>query len=473
MATGSSRHSVIIVGGGLTGLVLALMLQRINVDYVLLEAYDSVTPNVGASIGLWPNGLRVLDQLGVYDDIRAAAQPVDRSIIRDGRSGTRLTTRKYGPVIQARHGYVNMFMERYELLRVLHRHIIDKDRLLINKKVVRVNTQDDIATVLTRDGSFFEAQIVVGADGVHSSVRGEMWRNADESDTGAIPKCDRENIRCEHACIFGTAKPISDFKQGEVVSASLEGASAGVMVGPKQQLFTFWFWQLPEEMRSCSIDAIPHFGNEEKQHQLKRAAQITMADSGLRFQEVIENLQYSVATALPHFVLRRWHFGRMIVIGDAAHKFNPLVGQGGNSCIESCASLVNALEATLKTKPAWSVKVLSEAFTVVERQRVDRLIDMVEKCQDAMRNAAMESPRRRLVQRYILPWISLSRFVNFYSDLITAGIRLNDCKPRPVFHKWAYDDEQQVKLNLKGIDAMYAITAVTVLTVAASVLLQK
>ncbi|ETS74575.1 hypothetical protein PFICI_13059 [Pestalotiopsis fici W106-1] len=478
MTSNPSRHSVVIVGGGITGLALALMLQRQNVDYVLLEAYGSVTPNVGASIGLWPNGLRVLDQLGVYEDICAVAQPVDRSIVRDGKTGARLMTRKYGPVLKARHGYVNMFMERYELLRVLYRHVAEKDRILVNKKVVRIDSDDDKATIHTRDGSVFEAQIVVGADGVHSAVRKEMWRNADESDPAAIPKCDRENIRCEHACIFGTAKPQPDVKQGEVVGASTEGTTAGVMVGPKKELFTFWFWQLPEEMRSCPIDAIPRFDDEEKQRQLNRAANTIMSDSGLRFQQVSETLEYSVVTALPHFVLRRWHFGRLIVLGDAAHKFNPLVGQGGNSCIESCASLVNALQSTLKTQPssrpdAWSITTLSSAFTAVEQQRVGRLVDMVDKCQEAMRNSAWETPTRRFMFKYIVPLFTLSQFVNFHSDLITAGVRLNDCEIRPKIHEWLYDDEQQEKQKAKRIDATRVITTVGLVTAAAAILLRN
>ncbi|KAI1849753.1 hypothetical protein JX266_004702 [Neoarthrinium moseri] len=476
MASSPPRHSVVIVGGGLTGLVLALMLQRLKVDYVLLEAYDSVTPNVGASIGLWPNGLRVLDQLGVYEDICKVAQPVDRSIIGDGRTGAMLMTRRYGPVMKARHGYVNMFMERYELLRVLYHHVVEKHRIFVNKKVIRVETHDEKATVYTKDGSVFEAQCVVGADGVHSSVRRELWRNADDSDPTAIPKCDRQNIRCEHACIFGIAKPMPEVQPGEVIGASTQGTAAGLMVGPKQELFTFWFWQLPEEMRSCPIGAIPRFGEDDKKRELERAASVILTSSGLRFQDVAENLQSSAVTALPHFVLRRWHFGRLIVIGDAAHKFNPLVGQGGNSCIESCASLVNALQSTLGTRlssspAAWSVTALPEAFTAVERQRVGRLVDMVEKCQEAMRNTAWETPRRQLMSKYVVPLLTLSQFANIYSDLITAGVRLNDPVPRAIHHEWLYDDERQDLPN--GFSAYQTMTAIGLLTAAAAVLFQN
>ncbi|KAI1763579.1 hypothetical protein GGR53DRAFT_497179 [Hypoxylon sp. FL1150] len=65
---------VIIVGGGVAGLTLANMLGRFNIDYVLLEGHDKIIPNTGASIGLAPHGLLVLDQLGIYDAIREMAR---------------------------------------------------------------------------------------------------------------------------------------------------------------------------------------------------------------------------------------------------------------------------------------------------------------------------------------------------------------------------------------------------------------
>lgn len=83
MATEQRKATVIIAGSGLTGLTLALMLQDLGVDYLLLEAYDSCTPNVGASIAIQPQGMRVLHQLGVHEDIEALFQPVWRAYAVD------------------------------------------------------------------------------------------------------------------------------------------------------------------------------------------------------------------------------------------------------------------------------------------------------------------------------------------------------------------------------------------------------
>lgn len=64
------NFKIIIAGGSVTGLTLAIMLEAAGVDYVLLEAYPELAPQVGASIALMPNGSRILDQLGLYEDIQ-------------------------------------------------------------------------------------------------------------------------------------------------------------------------------------------------------------------------------------------------------------------------------------------------------------------------------------------------------------------------------------------------------------------
>ena len=68
---------VIIVGGGIAGLTLANSLQHGNIEYVLLEARLELAPQLGASIGLGPNGSRILDQLGCYEDIMGLTVPIE------------------------------------------------------------------------------------------------------------------------------------------------------------------------------------------------------------------------------------------------------------------------------------------------------------------------------------------------------------------------------------------------------------
>jgi len=60
----------IIVGGSVAGLTLAHTFEKAGINYVLLEARDTISPQLGASIVIMPNGARILDQLGVYEKLR-------------------------------------------------------------------------------------------------------------------------------------------------------------------------------------------------------------------------------------------------------------------------------------------------------------------------------------------------------------------------------------------------------------------
>lgn len=70
----SSQFRVIIVGGGIAGLSLANMLERFRIDYVLLESGGEIAPPAGSSIGVTPNGLLILDQLGCYEPMREVSR---------------------------------------------------------------------------------------------------------------------------------------------------------------------------------------------------------------------------------------------------------------------------------------------------------------------------------------------------------------------------------------------------------------
>jgi 2-polyprenyl-6-methoxyphenol hydroxylase-like FAD-dependent oxidoreductase len=67
---------IIIGGGGISGLTLASSLEKAGIDYVLLEARDTVSPQVGASIGIFPNGGRIIDQLGCFDRVEKEIVPL-------------------------------------------------------------------------------------------------------------------------------------------------------------------------------------------------------------------------------------------------------------------------------------------------------------------------------------------------------------------------------------------------------------
>jgi 2-polyprenyl-6-methoxyphenol hydroxylase-like FAD-dependent oxidoreductase len=68
---------VLIVGGSVAGLALANILEKIGVDFVVLEKYGKIAPDLGASIGIFPNGFRIIDQLGCHDAVRRLVDGAD------------------------------------------------------------------------------------------------------------------------------------------------------------------------------------------------------------------------------------------------------------------------------------------------------------------------------------------------------------------------------------------------------------
>ncbi|RSL52983.1 hypothetical protein CEP54_010655 [Fusarium duplospermum] len=157
------EFEVIIAGGGIAGLTLANMLEKFDLDYVVLEGHSEISPAVGASIGMFPNGLRILDQLGCYEPIQELFGFFNH--------------------LEKRHGYGLLFFDRQKMLEILYNHVQHKEKVLLNKKVTGLDLIDGGVSVSCADGSVYTGTIVIGADGVHSAVRGanslsliDLWR---------------------------------------------------------------------------------------------------------------------------------------------------------------------------------------------------------------------------------------------------------------------------------------------------------
>jgi 2-polyprenyl-6-methoxyphenol hydroxylase-like FAD-dependent oxidoreductase len=105
---GTRPFRVIVGGGGISGLTLANALEKANVDYILLEGRDTIAPQVGASIGLFPNGGRILDQLGCLEEVEAETVPLELYHNRY-ENGKLIYTADSIPLIQKRCVFTAIF----------------------------------------------------------------------------------------------------------------------------------------------------------------------------------------------------------------------------------------------------------------------------------------------------------------------------------------------------------------------------
>jgi 2-polyprenyl-6-methoxyphenol hydroxylase-like FAD-dependent oxidoreductase len=127
---------VAIVGGGMTGLTAALHLDRLGIDFVLLEAYADITPEVGASLAMYPNFQRVCNQLGILEDVRReSVEPT--SLACRALDGTLMYEHHVAkPLHAATGGYAIRTYTRSQFLRILHRNMSDEGQRKIQRQRV-------------------------------------------------------------------------------------------------------------------------------------------------------------------------------------------------------------------------------------------------------------------------------------------------------------------------------------------------
>ncbi|KAK8117191.1 uncharacterized protein PG998_005472 [Apiospora kogelbergensis] len=246
-----SKFKVIIAGGGVTALILANMLEMHGMDYVVLESHSAIAPQVGASIGLFTNGLRILDQMGLLESIQAIfadAPPSDTMHMRrpDGTLISSLTERS--SQLERRYGYGLYFFDRQQLLQILYGNLKHKNRILLRKKVSGVDLVPGGGgvTVHCTDGTEYNGTIVVGADGVHSVVRSVMRSLADELEPGYFDPAESETeVVCHYRCSFGIAKHVPGWETGEDHTVTGHNQSQLVVTGPQDKIYWFLCDRLP------------------------------------------------------------------------------------------------------------------------------------------------------------------------------------------------------------------------------------
>ncbi|RYP51522.1 hypothetical protein DL768_003164 [Monosporascus sp. mg162] len=374
------------------------MLEQHGIDYILLEAYPTIAPQAGASIGLAPNGLRILDQLGCYERVRDMAGNYYKTLDMRDLEG-RLLFSNRGPG----------FAERFE-------HIV-----MPGKRVVQVEMSDEgPALIHTQDGSVYDGDIVVGADGVHSATRAEMWRLAAQLRPGTFPADEESRLKAEAKCIFGISKIPADFPSTTQLLVSSKGLSHMAIPGPGDRLYWFMF----VSMATTPSRDIPRWSKQDEEELAEQHFKDKITDK-VTFGDIYNNRRATALVPLEEHVFTRWHFKRIITIGDSAHKVghlraicqnlsqvaytvlsqvHPLTALGGNGAMESAALLCNALARRLKQNSGvLSDADIEEAFLEVQVRQLRRAQDIVKEGKRTQRWVNQLYPLSGLVMRYLLP----------------------------------------------------------------------
>ncbi|MCV7383441.1 FAD-dependent monooxygenase [Mycolicibacter longobardus] len=345
---------IIVVGAGIGGLFAGITLREAGFDVEVYERYPQPQP-VGAGLTLWANALKIFRRYGMLDRVLAEAGTFDYSEFRTaaGRTLARVS--------------LDQLVQRYGLPTIcLHRHLVS-DTLLdrfgtaglhLGKELVAVEDGGDHVAARFADGETVTADVLIGADGIHSVVRGALF-------PAMAPRYDGQTVW--RGMVSADDVPATSFV------AFGRGSRAGW--SPMGRGKVYWFGArfqpagAPDRHGSIHRDLLAEFGHWAKP--LGRLIESTPE------QAIVRGDVYAVPR------LPSWTAGRVALLGDAAHGMAPHVAQGACLAVEDAAVL--ALRLAAAPTPEDGLRRYSEE----RRARVGAVLDEA----DAIgRLAAMNGP---------------------------------------------------------------------------------
>src|SRR5262249_47586099 len=161
----SDVRSALVIGGGIAGPVTATALRKAGIDATVYEAYPAPSEGIGGALALAPNGLAALRIIGADDAVRAASIPITRSVMSSGTSRVVMPRIEDLPPLHV--------IQRGDLHRALQeRADASRVRFEWGKRLVGADDGPDGITASFADGSTATADVLIGADGVRSTLRG-------------------------------------------------------------------------------------------------------------------------------------------------------------------------------------------------------------------------------------------------------------------------------------------------------------
>ncbi|XP_004301737.1 PREDICTED: zeaxanthin epoxidase, chloroplastic-like isoform X1 [Fragaria vesca subsp. vesca] len=328
--SGARKEEIVIVGAGIAGLATALSLHRLGIGSLVVEQAESLRTS-GTSLTLFKNGWRVLDALGVGDDLRNQFLEVQGMVVTTAE-GNELRSFKFKEEDESQEVRA---VERRVLLETLANQL-PQGAVRFSSKLAKIEKIEDGDTLLQLvDGTQLSAKIVIGCDGIRSPIA--KWMGFPE------PKY------AGHCGLRGLAF----FPGGHKFEPKLNqiygrGQRAGIVPISPTKVYWFVCFNMPSPGQKITDPAV-----------LKKLAKELVTNWPSDLLDIIDHTPDDTISRTP--LVDRWLWpsisppasaGRVVLVGDAWHPMTPNLGQGACCALEDSVILARKLAAAIESGPA-------------------------------------------------------------------------------------------------------------------------
>ena len=361
-------ETILVVGGGVAGLTAATALYRHGFTVELVERRQSWHA-LGAGFLVHANGMRMLLSLGLAAGVENAGAIIRRWQFCDQQGEVLSETDlealwgETGPCIG---------IERAKLQGALLPGVANV-RCRLGTSVTSVAQDDRRVSVTFSDGSTGDYDLLVGADGIKSTVRALTLTTAAPSDLGAM------NLRS-----------IAPIRPAGLTALQLHLGHGSVFgLVPMGAGHTYGF--------AYVVQTRFHDPPEGRLDRLR----YRFATFGARVQEYLASIEHDeqvICSAMEWMESDTWHSGRVVLVGDAAHASSPMMGQGGCMAMEDAWVLADELRAAASVERALASYVNRRKRRVKWVQQQSMALAEVLTGPSAVRNAALRERGNELMQ---------------------------------------------------------------------------
>jgi salicylate hydroxylase len=316
---------IVVIGGGIGGLSAALHLLREGFDVQVYEQAPRIT-EIGAGIQISPNASRLLIRLGLKPALDAAGvfpQAVHQRRWDDGRT---LQRAPVGRDVEQAFGAPYYHFHRADLANLLAA-ALPAERVHVGHKLIDLEQKGERVVARFENGATVEADVLVGADGIHSKVRHLVFGPEKARFTGCVAW--RGLVPAERVAHLG-----------------IEVASHNWM-GPGGHVVHYWV----SAGRFMNVVCITEQGAWTSESWTEKG---NVADAIARYADWHPQVRSLIASFPETFIwalhdrlpLPQWSEGRITLLGDACHPMLPFMAQGAAQSIEDGAALASLLKAT-------------------------------------------------------------------------------------------------------------------------------